>query len=235
MPTGQVRPYPNLLLQVIAVACRAGDEVTEPGYHHLRLQKPPSAPNSNRSCTSSRRSNTLSSAPPTPSCSAPASGSPKTITVHSRRRPRARATRRRSARFSATVTTPGTRSRGALGYLRADVSRAVGLYPYCPVFSSAQEPIVRHEGREVIMMGTNSYLGLGTDPRVKAAARDALRNLRQWLFGFPDAQRHPRVCTRNWLADSRLSPPKRTHCCVLRATRRTSAQSRPWCTPVMRS
>ena len=80
----------------------------------------------------------------------------------------------------------------ALGYLRADVSRAVGLYPYCPVFSSAQEPIVRHEGREVIMMGTNSYLGLGTDPRVKAAARDAIDTYGTGCSGSPHAQRHPR-------------------------------------------
>lgn len=36
-----------------------------------------------------------------------------------------------------------------LSYSRADVSRIAGVYPFCPVFESAQEPLVRHEGREV--------------------------------------------------------------------------------------
>jgi 8-amino-7-oxononanoate synthase len=61
-----------------------------------------------------------------------------------------------------------------LRYVRADMSRAAGLYAFCPVFESAQEPVVQHGGREVIMLGTNSYLGLATHPRVKEAARAAI-------------------------------------------------------------
>ena len=35
-------------------------------------------------------------------------------------------------------------------------------------------PVVEMEGRETIMLGSNNYLGLTTDERVKQAARDAL-------------------------------------------------------------
>lgn len=59
-------------------------------------------------------------------------------------------------------------------YVRADASRAAGLYAYCPAFESAQEPIVNHRGREVVMLGTNSYLGLATHPKVKEAAHAAI-------------------------------------------------------------
>ena len=52
-------------------------------------------------------------------------------------------------------------------YLRADTIRAADLYAYCPVFESAQEPVIKHRGRDVIMLGTNSYLGLATHPLVK--------------------------------------------------------------------
>ena len=34
--------------------------------------------------------------------------------------------------------------------------------------------MVEMEGRETLMLGSNNYLGLTGDPRVKAAARDAL-------------------------------------------------------------
>lgn len=53
--------------------------------------------------------------------------------------------------------------------------RAAGLYPYF-------RPIERNEGtraiingREVIMAGSNNYLGLTSDPRVKEAAIEAIR------------------------------------------------------------
>jgi 8-amino-7-oxononanoate synthase len=70
-------------------------------------------------------------------------------------------------------------------YVRADMSRAAGLYAFCPVFESAQEPIVDHEGREVIMLGTNSYLGLATHPRVKEAARAAIDKYGSGCSGSP--------------------------------------------------
>ncbi|MBI4898864.1 MAG: GNAT family N-acetyltransferase, partial [Actinobacteria bacterium] len=70
-------------------------------------------------------------------------------------------------------------------YVRADLTRVAGVYPFCPVFESAQQPVVRHEGREVIMLGTNSYLGLATDPRVKQAAKTAVERYGSGCSGSP--------------------------------------------------
>jgi 8-amino-7-oxononanoate synthase len=70
-------------------------------------------------------------------------------------------------------------------YVRADVSRAVGVYPFRPVFESAQEPVVRYQGREVVMLGTNSYLGLATDRRVKDAAQSAIERYGSGCSGSP--------------------------------------------------
>ena len=49
-----------------------------------------------------------------------------------------------------------------------------GLYPYFRVIESAQENLVRVGGREVIMLGSNNYLGLTNHPRVKEAAKQAI-------------------------------------------------------------
>ncbi len=48
------------------------------------------------------------------------------------------------------------------------------LLPYFRILESQAGPVVEMEGRETIMLGSNNYLGLTTDPRVKQAARDAL-------------------------------------------------------------
>ena len=57
---------------------------------------------------------------------------------------------------------------------RARQAREQGLYPYYRVLSSAQDPIVTHEGRELIMLGSNNYLGLTNHPEVKEEASLAL-------------------------------------------------------------
>ncbi len=57
---------------------------------------------------------------------------------------------------------------------RSEPARAAGVYPYYRLISSAQEPVVSHEGRELIMLGSNNYLGLTNHPEVKDAAAMAL-------------------------------------------------------------
>ena len=52
--------------------------------------------------------------------------------------------------------------------------RAAGVYPYYRTLSSAQDPLVIHEGRELVMLGSNNYLGLTNHPEVKQAAATAL-------------------------------------------------------------
>ncbi|MFN2369821.1 MAG: aminotransferase class I/II-fold pyridoxal phosphate-dependent enzyme [Candidatus Krumholzibacteriia bacterium] len=48
------------------------------------------------------------------------------------------------------------------------------LYNYFRVIESAQTNTVRYQGREVIMLGSNNYLGLTNHPKVKEAAQAAI-------------------------------------------------------------
>ncbi len=52
--------------------------------------------------------------------------------------------------------------------------RAAGLYPYFRTISSAQDTEVMMAGKKVLMLGSNSYLGLTNHPRIKEAARRAV-------------------------------------------------------------
>jgi 8-amino-7-oxononanoate synthase len=49
-----------------------------------------------------------------------------------------------------------------------------GIYPYFQPLSESEGAIATFNGREVIMLGSNNYLGLTTHPRVKKAAQDAI-------------------------------------------------------------
>ena len=53
-------------------------------------------------------------------------------------------------------------------------AREHDLLPYFRLLTSQAGPVVEMEGRETIMLGSNNYLGLTGDERVKQAARDAL-------------------------------------------------------------
>ncbi len=48
------------------------------------------------------------------------------------------------------------------------------IYPYFRIIQSAQDPEVIVEGRKMIMVGSNNYLGLTNHPQVKRAAIEAL-------------------------------------------------------------
>jgi len=56
----------------------------------------------------------------------------------------------------------------------ANAVRELGLYPYFRVISSAQDPVVTIDGRELVMLGSNNYLGLTNHPEIKRAATEAL-------------------------------------------------------------
>lgn len=64
--------------------------------------------------------------------------------------------------------------RKALDYQLARTIRDAGIYPYFREITSPQDPVVTIDGRELVMLGSNNYLGLTNHPEVKAAARDAL-------------------------------------------------------------
>ena len=50
-----------------------------------------------------------------------------------------------------------------------------GIYPYFKAMESEQAPEVMIQGKKFIMFGSNNYLGLANDPRMKAAAIEAVR------------------------------------------------------------
>ncbi|MCR5326633.1 MAG: pyridoxal phosphate-dependent aminotransferase family protein [Bacteroidales bacterium] len=59
---------------------------------------------------------------------------------------------------------------------RAEDVKAKGIYPYYRAISSGQDPLVTMaDGSKVLMFGSNSYLGLSDDPRLKEAAIAAVK------------------------------------------------------------
>jgi 8-amino-7-oxononanoate synthase len=65
----------------------------------------------------------------------------------------------------------------AVGFTKADEFRRAGLYPYFTEFSNGADPgeaEVMMGDRPILMFGSNNYLGLTTNPEVKAAAKHAI-------------------------------------------------------------
>ncbi len=54
-------------------------------------------------------------------------------------------------------------------------AKKAGYYPYFIPLNSEPDRRVTIQGKELIMLGSNNYLGLTTDPRVKQAAIDAIK------------------------------------------------------------
>jgi len=62
--------------------------------------------------------------------------------------------------------------------LRFDKAKTLishGLYPFFRTIQSAQDPEVILDGKKMIMVGSNNYLGLTNHPKVKEAAIEAIR------------------------------------------------------------
>jgi 8-amino-7-oxononanoate synthase len=59
-------------------------------------------------------------------------------------------------------------------FTRAKEAIEIGLYPFFQPLTDSDATTATFKGKEVVMIGSNNYLGLTTDPRVIAAARDAL-------------------------------------------------------------
>jgi len=62
----------------------------------------------------------------------------------------------------------------AENFTAAKDAMALGIYPYFRALSDSEGTTAVFEGKEVVMIGSNNYLGLTTDPRVRQAAADAL-------------------------------------------------------------
>ncbi|MFZ5434565.1 MAG: aminotransferase class I/II-fold pyridoxal phosphate-dependent enzyme [Calditrichota bacterium] len=52
---------------------------------------------------------------------------------------------------------------------------AAGIYPYFRSIESDQDTVVKMHGQDVLMLGSNNYLGLTNHPKIKEAAIAALR------------------------------------------------------------
>ena len=59
-------------------------------------------------------------------------------------------------------------------YSRASDVQEIGLYPYFLPLTESEGTIAEHDGKKLIMCGSNNYLGLTTHPEVKEAARKAI-------------------------------------------------------------
>ena len=61
-------------------------------------------------------------------------------------------------------------------YSFTDAKEAIasGLYPYFHALATAQDTEVVMDGRRIIMIGSNNYMGLTSDPRTIEAAKEAL-------------------------------------------------------------
>jgi len=56
----------------------------------------------------------------------------------------------------------------------AETVRGLGLYTYFRTIESGQDPVVTMDGKQVIMLGSNNYLGLTNNEEIKKAAAGAL-------------------------------------------------------------
>ena len=60
-------------------------------------------------------------------------------------------------------------------FTRARELQAQGWYPYFKAIQSGADSEVVIDGKKLIMVGSNNYLGLTQDPRIKNAAQNAIR------------------------------------------------------------
>ena len=59
-------------------------------------------------------------------------------------------------------------------FQEAEKARQLGYYPYFHPVSSAEDTEIIVDGKALVMLGSNNYLGLTTHPEVKKAAKEAV-------------------------------------------------------------
>jgi 8-amino-7-oxononanoate synthase len=62
-----------------------------------------------------------------------------------------------------------------INFTEAEEVKKLGVYPYFRPISSGQDTEVMVDGKKMIMIGSNNYLGLTSHPKVKEAAIEAVR------------------------------------------------------------
>lgn len=88
-------------------------------------------------------------------------------------------------------------------YDTVETVKEKGIYPYFHMLTSGQDTEVVMENRDVIMMGSNNYLGLTSDERVKKAGLEALEKYGSGCSGsrFLNGTLDIHVALENELAD----------------------------------
>ncbi|ROL61059.1 pyridoxal phosphate-dependent aminotransferase family protein [Bacteroidetes/Chlorobi group bacterium ChocPot_Mid] len=62
-----------------------------------------------------------------------------------------------------------------INFTRADDVKKLGVYPYFRAIEENEGPVVKIEGRTIVMAGSNNYLGLTAHPRVREASINAIK------------------------------------------------------------
>ena len=70
-------------------------------------------------------------------------------------------------------------------YTAPQEAKAKGVYPYFREISSDQDTMVTMNGRRILMLGSNSYLGLTNHPKIKEAAKAAIDKYGTGCAGSP--------------------------------------------------
>ena len=74
-------------------------------------------------------------------------------------------------------------------YTAPQEAKAMGVYPYFREISSDQDAEVTMNGKKVLMLGSNSYLGLTNHPKIKEAAKAAINKYGTGCAGSPSSAR----------------------------------------------
>jgi 8-amino-7-oxononanoate synthase len=106
-------------------------------------------------------------------------------------------------------------------FTRADEIKAAGYYPYFRPIEENEGPEVRIEGRKMIMAGSNNYLGLTADPRVKEAA---LRAVEKYGTGCSGSRYLTGTLDLHVRLEERLAAFYRREACLLFSTGYQTAQ-----------
>ena len=104
----------------------------------------------------------------------------------------------------------------------------LGLSRRLRMISGPQGPTVLLDGKPVLLLCSNNYLGLADHPRVREAAADAAR---RWGVGAGASRLVSGTMTIHRRLEERLADVQGhrvLRCCSARATSRTSACSAPW-------
>jgi len=74
-----------------------------------------------------------------------------------------------------TVEKPKDLFKKCFDFTLADEVKAQGVYPFFHPIDETEGPVVSFGGRKLVMAGSNNYLGLTANPRVKDASIAAIR------------------------------------------------------------